>query len=137
MQDWIVKYWLGVVFAAIVTGLSGGFGLAWAGLRKRLRAQKETDAAIAELDKKVAAQQAICEDQQAIKEAMKALLWDRLYQIYNDAERAGCLSIDALRNAENIYKQYHALGGNGTGTELYERLCALPTKKTKLSSLEN
>src|ERR1035437_5835427 len=137
MGEWIAKYWISFVFGLLATGLTGGFGISWAKLRKRLRVQKVTDDAIKCLSAKVEAQQKICEDQALIKEAMKALLWDRLYQIYNDAEKVGCLSVDALRNVENIYNQYHALGGNGTGTELYQRLCDLPTRKTRLSSLEN
>ena len=33
---------------------------------------------------------------------------------------------EGLKNLEYLYKSYHALGGNGTGTELYNRAKALP-----------
>ncbi len=31
-----------------------------------------------------------------------------------------------MKNIEYLYKSYHALGGNGTGTELYTRAKSLP-----------
>ena len=33
-----------------------------------------------------------------------------------------------MRNLEYLYRSYHALGGNGTGTELYNRAKALPIR---------
>ena len=33
-----------------------------------------------------------------------------------------------MRNLEYLYRSYHALGGNGTGTELYNRAKGLPIK---------
>ena len=107
MQDWIIRYWLEALFAVIIAGLT----LAYRKLSCRVQ------------------------QQEAIKLGMMALLWDRLYQIYNECEAQGYISIDGLKNVENIYRQYHALGGNGTGTELYERLCGLPTRKTKETDL--
>ena len=98
MGDWIVKYWLNIVFGAIIAGL----GFAYRQLSRRV------------------------DEQEAIKLGMMALLWDRLYQIYVDADERGYISVDGLKNAENIYEQYHRLGGNGTGTELYERIKDLP-----------
>jgi hypothetical protein len=103
MQEWIIRYWLEFLFGLVIAVLS----IAYQRLSCRVK------------------------QQEAIKLGMMALLWDRLYTIYNECERSGQISIDGLRNVENIYKQYHALGGNGTGTELYDRLCSLPTKKAQ------
>lgn len=108
MTEWLTRYWLEAVFAAILAA----FGIGYRKLSCRVK------------------------ENEAIKLGVTALLWNALYQIYNDAEKAKEISIDALKNAENIYNQYHALGGNGTGTELYTRLCDLPTRKTKIVSLE-
>lgn len=36
-----------------------------------------------------------------------------------------------MENVEAMYKQYHALGGNGTITELVERLKEMPTEPRK------
>lgn len=107
MQDWILKYWLQVLFGALI----GALTLAYRKLACQVR------------------------QQDAIRLGMMALLWDRLYQIYNECEAQGFISIDGLKNVENIYCQYHALGGNGTGTELYQRLCNLPTRNARHTDL--
>ena len=107
MIEWVARYWIEAVFA----GILAAFGLGYRKLSCRVK------------------------ENGAIKCGVTALLWDALYRIYNDAEKRCEISIDALKNAENIYNQYHALGGNGTGTELYQRLCDLPTRKTKIVPL--
>lgn len=38
----------------------------------------------------------------------------------------GSIDTSGLKNIGYLYKSYHALGGNGTGTELYNRAKALP-----------
>ena len=108
MIEWFIKYWAEVIFAGVVAAM--GFGY-----RKLSCKVKENE---------------------AIKLGLTALLWNAMYQIYNDAEKQEEISVDALKNVENIYSIYHALGGNGTGTELYQRLCGLPTRRTKAGPLE-
>ena len=34
-----------------------------------------------------------------------------------------------MKSIEEVFSNYHALGGNGVGKELFERLKELPTKK--------
>lgn len=109
MQDWIIRYWLEAVFGLIIAGLS----IAYRKLSCRMKTAKVEQE----------------RDQCAIREGIKALLWDALYRIYHESIQAGFISIDGMKNAENIYKQYHALGGNGTGTEMYERICKLRSMK--------
>jgi len=41
----------------------------------------------------------------------------------------GEITVSALDNIEGIYNAYHKLGGNGTGTEIYERVRELELKK--------
>jgi hypothetical protein len=106
--EWITRYWIGAAFA----GMLAAFGFGYRQLSYRVK------------------------ENEAIKLGVTALLWNALYQIYNEAERRCEISVDALKNAKNIYDQYHALGGNGVDTELYQRLCALPTRKTKIAPLE-
>ena len=36
------------------------------------------------------------------------------------------IDMAGLKNLEYLYRSYHALGGNGTGTELFNRAKALP-----------
>ena len=44
------------------------------------------------------------------------------------AIQQGGIDTAGLKNLEYLYKSYHALGGNGTGTELYNRAKALPIR---------
>ena len=49
-----------------------------------------------------------------------------------DKSRSGlpaCIDTDGLDNVGVIYRAYHGLKGNGTGTNLYKRVCALPIKE--------
>lgn len=68
-------------------------------------------------------------EQDAIKDGVVAILHDRLYQgcMYHLKNKA--IEYDELKNMEHLYKSYHALGGNGTGTELFERIKKLPLKE--------
>ena len=65
----------------------------------------------------------------AMEQASKALLHDRLYSECTACLARGCIDVEALRNLEYLYTAYHALGGNGTGTELYQRAKGLPTRE--------
>ena len=39
------------------------------------------------------------------------------------------LDVESMKNVEYLYDSYHDLGGNGTGTELYNRVNSLPIKE--------
>ncbi|MBS5784592.1 MAG: hypothetical protein KID04_17180 [Clostridium sp.] len=104
MRDWLIKYWMGVVFGAFTGAVSG---------------------AVAHLWKKQKAQQ---EQQGAMKDGMLALMHDRIFAIYAECQKKGYATVEDLRNLEYLYKPYHKLGGNGTGTELYERIKKMPTE---------
>lgn len=108
MIDFIVKYWLEVIFGAILSGLSLMARHTW---------------------KKVKGQQEKAETEQtAMREAVLALLHDRLYSLARYYLDRRWVTIQDLDNLEYLYTAYHALGGNGTGTELFERCKALPIK---------
>jgi hypothetical protein len=61
-----------------------------------------------------------------IKDGLLAIMHDRLYQSCTFYIKRGSIDIGGLKNIEYLYKSYHALGGNGTGTDLYNRVKALP-----------
>lgn len=105
MMDFIAKYWLEVVFGAILAG----FGAAFRGLSRRV-------------SKRI-------EEQEAIKLGMQALLRDRIISAYNHYMDKGFCPIYARENVRRLYEQYHNLGGNGTVTHLVEELEELPTDK--------
>lgn len=67
-------------------------------------------------------------EQEAMKEGVVALLRQALYDAYNKWTEKGYCPIYAMEVSKKIYEQYHALGGNDVGTELFERLKELPTQ---------
>lgn len=64
----------------------------------------------------------------AIRAAMRALLWREIKTFHESATEKGGLSIEQRRHLEDVYQAYHALGGNGTGTRLYDDAMRMPVK---------
>lgn len=68
----------------------------------------------------------------ATRKGIRALLRADLIRLYNKYhEDLGYCPIYVKQSLEDEYKQYHALKGNGVGTQLYNDLMALPTEKQK------
>lgn len=67
----------------------------------------------------------------AMETALRASMYDRLYYLHGRFMRQGWISIPDLENVTGIYDGYHALGGNGVGTKLYEDLKSLPNFEPK------
>ena len=98
--DWIIRYWVKWLFGLIGAALLAGY-------RRLVKQEKE---------------------RKAIKDGLLAILHDRLYAECSRYIAQGSIDTDGLRNMDYLYRSYHALGGNGTGTELYNRAKALPIK---------
>ena len=62
----------------------------------------------------------------AMEKALRASMYDRLYCLHGKYMRQGWVAVPDLENITGIYKGYHALGGNGVGTKLYDDLKRLP-----------
>ena len=60
-----------------------------------------------------------------MRDGMRSLLRSQLVDMHHKyvVEGQPC-SVDEHDNAEQVYKAYHALGGNGTGTHLYQEIMA-------------
>lgn len=101
MPDWI-KSAIAPVVAAVLATLAGAVKHIW----KRQKAQDERQA--------------------AVEAGVQGLLHSELYKECGACEQKGFATADDLKNLEYLYKPYHALGGNGTGTVLYERVKKLP-----------
>lgn len=56
----------------------------------------------------------------------KATPYDKLYYLHKAFIKQEWISVDDMGNIRNIYKSYHALGGNGSGTALFQGLEELP-----------
>ena len=66
---------------------------------------------------------------EAIAEGVKALLRDRLLQGYKHYIGQGWADMDDRANLENVWRQYHALGGNGDMNDLRCTFRHLPMAK--------
>lgn len=64
----------------------------------------------------------------AIEDGIRALLRNDIIKAYNKCQEKGFCPIYEMENIEEMYKQYHELGGNGTITELVERIREFPTQ---------
>ena len=63
-------------------------------------------------------------------EAVKILLRKEMRELYKAATSKGFVTLDDIEEMEEIYRLYHdELGGNGTGTRLYESFKNLPINK--------
>lgn len=97
MLDFIFNYWLEFAFTLIVTFLSFLIKRLYSKFKQELTTQK------------------------LLKEGMIAILHDRLYQLCTKYLDKGEITVDELENLELLYVSYHNLGGNGTGTALFNR----------------
>lgn len=57
-----------------------------------------------------------------IREGVLAILHNKIYTLGKQYIDRGYITLEDLDDFEHLYKAYHALGGNGTGTEIYERV---------------
>lgn len=65
----------------------------------------------------------------AQQDGIRALLRNELVRLHRDlVEAQGWCTLEDKEYAERTYIAYHELGGNGTGTVLYEDIMALPIK---------
>ena len=61
--------------------------------------------------------------EEALEQGLRALMRAQLIELHEKyvAEGRQC-SVDIKEQATSIYQAYHSLGGNGTGTHLYNEL---------------
>ncbi len=74
------------------------------------------------------------ERQKAVELGVQALLRDRIVQSYYHYEERGWITLHGLENVNAMYKEYHALGGNGTVTALVNALRELDVRDDKSPS---
>lgn len=110
---------LQIVWTIITASISGIIGYFFYKLKNSL----EQRAA----DEEMKIQSVLLRDN-AINEALRALCSDRILQGYRYYKSKGKITTQDLATMSNLYKAYHALGGNGTITAVYEKILQLPIK---------
>lgn len=69
---------------------------------------------------------------EAERMALRALLRNELVRMHREwVEQKGYITLEALEYARQTYEAYHAIGGNGTGTKLFEDMEALQIKEER------
>ena len=64
-----------------------------------------------------------------LREGVKELLFCKLKQFDEQRERNGFVSIADKETVERVYMAYHALGGNGVGTEMTNKIRTCASSK--------
>lgn len=103
MWDWIIKYWLEVLFGALIAGL----GVAYKMLAGRVQKTREENA--------------------AIRDGLRSLLRRQIIEDCESSLKQGFCPITKKDTINDMYLSYHALGGNGTVTKLVDQIGDLPT----------
>ena len=67
----------------------------------------------------------------ALKNGVLAILHNKIYTLGMQYIERSWISLEDLKDFEYLYNAYHALGGNGIGTEIYKRVKELPMKQGK------
>lgn len=110
MVTFVVEYWLEVLFTAF-----GAVMIAW----------------IKRVNGKLKHKQL---EQDALRNGMIALLHSKLTEICGNYLKLGYIPVeeseDVLNEVKLLYEAYHGIGGNGTGTMIYEKFTALPIKNS-------
>ena len=102
MLEFIAKYWLEVLFGAVSTGVS----VALRNVNKRLKEERERN--------------------QAIENGLRDVLRLQILDNYEKAKSDGKISVSRKDAIDSAYKSYHALGGNGTVTQIHNEIMEMP-----------
>ena len=102
MLEFIGKYWLEEIFGLIVTGLTVGITR----INKKLKEQKVRD--------------------QAIENGVRDILRMQILDTYERCKATGTISVSRKDAIDSAYNSYHALGGNGTITQVHSELMGMP-----------
>ena len=102
MWEWICKYWLEALFGLMLTGI----GIAQRKLSKRMKDEKNRN--------------------QAIENGVRDMLRLTILDNYERCKTAGKISVSRKDAIDSAYKSYHALGGNGTITQIHNEIMEMP-----------
>lgn len=105
MVNWILQYWIEVCFGAV----AGLCGYALKLLNTRVRK--------------------IIEEERTERNALLALLDDAMGELYDKCHKKGYRTHEEVRRFNRVYDAYHALGGNGAGTEEMRHFNQLDIRK--------
>lgn len=101
MWEFVAKYWIEFLFGLIVAALSAGY----AKISKRLKDEKKRN--------------------EAIENGVRDILRMQILDTYDKCKANGTISVSRKDAIDSAYNSYHALGGNGTITQVHNELMAM------------
>lgn len=114
---------LGVSIVGVLAAIGRLFWKMYKELKKRNSQLDELLKGQTDLDKRLDT----IERQGALRqEASLASLHDRIYSGYEIILKRGSVTMKELNNMGHLWRAYSSLGGNGTGKNMYERICGMP-----------
>lgn len=102
MWEWLVKYWLEVLFGLVTAGV----GIALRRISKALQKEKVRN--------------------QAIEDGVRDILRMQILDTYEKCTMTGKISVSRKDAIDSAYRSYHALGGNGTITQVHNEIMEMP-----------
>ena len=105
MFEFILKYWIQFIMSGMAAGI------VW--ILKILKNKLEHEEKCRRRDS---------DEQSIMKEAILALLHDRLYQTMAHYISKGNITLKDLDNLDYLYRGYKSLGGNGMCEDMYNRI---------------
>ena len=102
MWEFVAKYWLEFVFGIIAAGLTAGYGR----ISKRLKEEKSRST--------------------AIENGVRDILRMQILDTYERCKVGGTITVSRKDAIDSAYNSYHALGGNGTITQVHNELMGMP-----------
>lgn len=105
MLEWLAKYWLEALFGLVLTGI----GIVQKRLSKRMKDERERN--------------------QAIENGVRDMLRLTILDNYERCKQAGVISVSRKDAIDSAYNSYHALGGNGTITQIHKEIMEMPIIK--------
>lgn len=105
MPDWIAKYWIEWLFGVIAAGLIAYIRI----IAKQVKKERE--------------------EQKALRDGMRSLLRRQIIMDCEHAIAEGYCPMARKDTIADMYKSYHALGGNGVVTGLKDQTMKLSSVK--------
>ena len=104
MWEFIAKYWLEVLFGAVTAGI----GIVLRRISKKLEAERMRN--------------------EAIENGVKDILRIQILDTYDRCKSDGVISVARKDAIDSAYRSYHALGGNGTITQVHNEIMQMEIK---------
>lgn len=101
MWEFIAKYWLEFLFGCVTAGI----GIILRRISKKLENERKRN--------------------EAIENGVKDILRIQILDTYDRCKTAGVISVARKDAIDSAYRSYHALGGNGTITQVHSEIMGM------------